>query len=161
MASCKYQKSDLIITIIDNSSRLEKAMEVRINVFVCEQGVPEEEEIDGYDFNPWDHNKAVHFLAELQGVSVGTARVILPDSQNNQITPLIQRVAVLKQFRGNNYGHKIMEKVHDYIKNKNYKAAELSAQTYAIEFYEKLGYESYGDLYIDAGIEHIKMKIEF
>ena len=161
MGSGKYEKPDLIVKIVENSSRLEMALNIRMNVFVLEQGVSKEEEIDEYDLKPWDNNKSVHFLAELAGISVGTARVILPNSDNNQSIPLIQRVAVLKKFRGNKYGYIIMDKVHDYLKGQNYKIAELSAQIYVKEFYKKLGYESFGDLYLDAGIKHIAMKIEF
>ena len=54
-----------------------------------------------------------------------------------------------------------MQKIHDFLIEREFKTAELSAQVYAIKFYEKLGYKSYGDIYYDAGIEHKTMKIKF
>ena len=53
-----------------------------------------------------------------------------------------------------------MQKIHSFLIEKQFKIAQLSAQLYAIEFYEKLGYESFGEIYLDAGIKHKAMKIK-
>ena len=81
-------------------------------------------------------------------------------SQYLSDTNIERRNAVLKKFRGNNYGYYIMQKIHTFLIEKQFKIAQLSAQLYAIEFYEKLGYESFGEIYLDAGIKHKAMKIK-
>ena len=154
-------KSDFLkVLVIEDSKVLQEALKIRMNVFVLEQGCPKDEEIDNYDFEPWSNNKAVHFIAKLEDEYIGTARVIFPFEKNSYNSPLIQRVAVLKKFRGKNYGYYIMQKIHTFLIEKQFKIAQLSAQLYAIEFYEKLGYESFGEIYLDAGIKHKAMKIK-
>tara|TARA_B100000029_G_scaffold486290_2_gene540485 strand:- start:51 stop:536 length:486 start_codon:yes stop_codon:yes gene_type:complete len=151
----------LKIFIIEDSTILLEALKIRIEVFVLEQGCPPEEETDDYDFQPWSSNKAVHFIAKLKDKYIGTARIIFPFDKKYSNSPLIQRVAVLKEFRGKNYGNYIMQTLHNFLIEKEFKTAKLSAQLYAIGFYEKLGYKAFGEIYLDAGIKHKAMKIKF
>ena len=162
MSFSNKNKPDLLkIFTVTDSKLLRESLKIRMNVFVLEQGCPEDEEIDDYDFQPWLNSTSTHFVAKLNDLYIGTARIIFSQTKDSSTSPLIQRVAIIKEFRGNNYGYHIMQKIHDFLIERKFKTAELSAQVYAIKFYEKLGYKSYGDIYYDAGIEHKTMKIKF
>jgi len=73
----------------------------------------------------------------------------------------IQRVCVLKDFRGTGIGLFMMSNLHEYLINKNINKITLSSQDHAIEFYKKLGYIELGNEYLEAGIIHKKMYINF
>lgn len=125
------------------------AFRIRTNVFVGEQAVPVHEEIDDLDcFVPI-------FVAYDNEVAKGTARVIL----KNDDVAKIGRVAVTKEFRGDGVGRELMLEVIQYvIENTNVSEIQLDAQLTAVKFYETLGFTSYGDIFKDAGIDHILMK---
>ncbi|MGL4337827.1 MAG: GNAT family N-acetyltransferase [Turicibacter sp.] len=127
------------------------AFRIRTNVFVGEQGVPANEEIDELDgFVP------IFVAYSKEEVALGTARVIV----TNEGLGKIGRVAVDKAHRRKGVGQLLMRETITYIeKETNANAIKLSAQLSAIPFYESLGFESYGETYLDAGIEHIDMKI--
>ncbi len=142
--------TDIKIAKITAEKDLEKCIHIRTVVFVDEQNVPVDEEIDGLD------HEAVHYLLSVDGEAIATARV----RYLNEIAK-IERVAVLKKLRGHAIGRKLMKFiVADIQKNSAIKTIKLGAQIQAIEFYEKLNFESYGDEYLDAAIRHIWMKRE-
>ncbi|MCP4346141.1 MAG: GNAT family N-acetyltransferase [Desulfobacterales bacterium] len=116
---------------------------IRQIVFIEEQNVPEEEEID--EFDPI----SVHVLAKTGDQYIGTGRV-LPDGH-------IGRIAVLKDYRGRNIGSEIMLKLIGIAETMDIEQIELSAQVQAMEFYKKLGFHEIGHVYMEAGIEHIRM----
>ncbi len=122
---------------------------IRFNVFVKEQKVPLEEEIDRFD--PVSLHILIH-LKTRDGVyePVATGRLI-PDGH-------IGRIAVLKRYRGRGIGLLMMEVLEKKAMEKGISTMELDAQLQAIPFYEKAGYCPYGDVFMDAGIQHIKMK---
>jgi ElaA protein len=122
---------------------------IRRSVFIEEQDVPEEIEIDGED------SECVHFLGVLDGIHIATLRV---KTQGPKIK--IQRVAVLKEYRKvKGIGRGIMEEVLDWARNTGHEVAVLGAQVPVIGFYEKLGFVHLGDPYEDAGIMHQDMKL--
>lgn len=126
-----------------------EAFRIRTNVFVAEQGVPAHEEIDAFD--EW----VPIFVAYENEAAMGTARVILKD---NKIAK-IGRVAVIKENRGHGVGKELMSVVINYItENTHAIEIQLDAQLTAIKFYETLGFTSYGDVFKDAGIDHMSMK---
>ena len=151
---------DLKVFIVNDHRDLKKILQIRLNVFVQEQGCPIEVEIDEYDSLLLREDGVVHFLAKLNDYDIGGARVIFPDKNNEFQKPHVQRVCVLKNYRGKNYGLQIMEEIHKYLKDNNIYEAELSSQTYAIGFYEKLGYVTKGRIYMEAGIEHCEMETQ-
>ena len=71
---------------------------------------------------------------------------------NDQIK--IGRVAILKDFRHQGLAQKMLNEVESYFGSGSY---VLEAQLYVVSLYEKVGYEKIGDIFLDAGIEHIKM----
>ena len=123
---------------------------LRFNVFVGEQNVPPEEEIDDLD------DEAIHMLARRDGVPVGSARMlVLAD------TGKIGRVCVLASERGHGTGGALMRACLDRLRAEPGVArAKLSSQTHAIPFYERLGFTAYGPEYDDAGIPHRDMVLD-
>jgi predicted GNAT family N-acyltransferase len=121
------------------------AKPIRHQVFVLEQKVPPELELDDHDAT------AVHALVYATGgEAVGTGR-LLPDGH-------IGRVAVLQAWRGQGVGAMIMRALVEHARQQGYPQLELSAQCHARSFYENLGFQAFGDTYQEAGIEHIAMK---
>lgn len=124
---------------------------VRQRVFVEEQRVPMELEIDEYE------DEATHFVAYIDGEPVGTARLRWKD----HLTAKAERVAVMKPYRGNGIGKLLMQALEEEARRKNATSIQLHAQIQAQRFYERLGYKAYGDLFFDADIKHIAMKKTF
>ncbi|WP_302141813.1 GNAT family N-acetyltransferase [Halomonas alkalicola] len=122
-----------------------EATEIRRVVFIEEQRVPLEEEWDGRD------PECRHFLALLEGLPVGTAR-LLPDAH-------IGRVAVLARARGSGIGAALMAAAIEAARRDGHPAVELAAQTHALAFYARLGFTPFGDEFIDAGILHRNMRL--
>lgn len=120
------------------------AAPIRYAVFVEEQHVPVGEEWDGRD------DACVHFLATSAGTPVGTAR-LLPDGH-------IGRMAVLSEWRGQGLGRRILDRVIAVARARGNRELLLAAQLHAIPFYERLGFEAFGDEFQDAGIPHRMMR---
>ncbi len=120
---------------------------LRRRVFIEEQNVSEDEELDDLD------SEAIHILAAVDKRPVGSARIILVDTVGK-----IGRVCVLKDQRGTGLGAKLIQKCLDVLREQpNIKTAKLGSQTHAIGFYERLGFTAYGAEYDDAGIPHKDM----
>ncbi|MBB3140270.1 GNAT family N-acetyltransferase [Halomonas organivorans] len=124
----------------------EAAGEIRRVVFIEEQAVPREEEWDGRD------PQCVHFLALADGRTVGTAR-LLPDGH-------IGRVAVLAEARGLGIGLALMKAAIIAARRRGFSTVELAAQTHALAFYERLGFQAHGETFLDAGIPHRNMALD-
>jgi len=120
---------------------------VRQEVFIHEQGVPAELELDEYD------PLAAHALAYLDGRCIGTGRMVNLGSGKAQIG----RMAVLAQFRGAGTGTQILEQLIGMAKSQGTQTITLHSQVIAIPFYEKLGFEVQGPIYDEAGIPHRNM----
>ncbi len=120
---------------------------LRMEIFVYEQGAPLEEEIDGLD------GAAIHILARDGDVAVATARII----QNGAVAK-ISRVCVAKSARGTGLGADLMRYALTCVQQlSGVQRVKLGAQTYAIGFYERLGFTAYGPIYDDGGIPHRDM----
>lgn len=128
----------------------EKCFAIRRAVFIEEQGIAEDEEWDALDAT------ATHFLAWGDDGPAGTARISPADGSAK-----IGRVAVIAHHRGTGLGLKIMRCVLRYAREKGHRGAVLDAQTYAIPFYEKLGFVAEGPEFDDAGIPHRRMVLAF
>ncbi len=120
---------------------------VRQAVFIHEQGVPAELELDEYD------PLATHALAYLDELCIGTGRLV--DLGGGQAQ--IGRMAVLAQFRGRGTGKKILEKLVQIASAQGVKLLILHSQVAAIPFYEKQGFRAEGPTYDEAGIPHRNM----
>ncbi len=120
-------------------------MALRIEVFVHEQQVPEEEERDELD------PAARHFLAEADGVPIGTLRIVMKAPDLAKIT----RVAVRRDHRGQRVGVALMQAAEAAV---TAPVLALDAQSYALRFYERLGYAAEGEEFMEAGIAHQHMR---
>lgn len=117
--------------------------EIRHQVFILEQHVPEELEWDKDDID------CEHFIAYVGDEVAGCARLV------NQ--KKIGRMAVLKPFRGMGIGKQIIDHIKRYASQKRYTRLELSSQCHAYSFYYKSGFSAFSLPYEDAGIPHIDM----
>lgn len=125
----------------------EALLAVRVPVFVDEQHVPAEIEVDELD------PACIHALALAPaGVPIGAAR--LDDTGH------IGRVAVAAQWRRRGVGASLMAHLTEIARERRMPTIELSAQVGAIQFYEALGYRAEGPVYVEAGIDHRRMRLE-
>lgn len=121
---------------------------IRRAVFIEEQGVSEAEEMDGLDAD------CHHYLLWDGDTPIATLRVKPLDE-----TAKIQRVAVLKAYRNKGAGALLMQTVLSELPQDGFSKAILGSQLTAIPFYTKLGFEVFGPVYDDAGIDHRDMKM--
>lgn len=118
---------------------------LRQEVFVGEQRVPPEIEIDGRD------PECVHALAMLAGQAVGTGR-LLPDGR-------IGRLAVRATVRGKGIGAALLALLVEEARERGFKTVTLHAQTNALGFYEGFGFLPIGEEFVQAGIRHQRMEL--
>jgi len=135
---------------VENRSEFEQAYKIRKEVFVKEQNVPEEIELDEFD------EIADHVVAYRDCEPVGCGRVFFQDDYAR-----IGRVAVLREERKNGTGKLICEELIRIAKEKGAKKFVLDAQVRAIGFYQKLGFSVTSDVFMEAGIEHVRMEAIF
>jgi len=121
---------------------------IRTEVFVEEQGVPAELEMDKMDV------LCLHAVAyDAAGVPIGTGR-LLPDGH-------IGRMAVRKSGRGSGVGGALLQGLMAQARARGERLVALSAQTHAAAFYQRHGFAIEGDEFVEAGIRHINMHHKF
>ena len=145
----------ITVTTLDH---MRQALDVRRRVFIEEQRVPEHEEIDAHDGDPASVSTALHVLVLSDGHPVATGRLLLAHEDGRTH---IGRVAVLAEHRRAGYGRTVMHALHDLARGQGIRDITLAAQLHAIGFYERLGYTVYGEVFLDAGIEHRWMDLRF
>ena len=138
--------NNLKIFLVKNKTDFEKTIKIRKQVFIKEQNVPEEIEIDGLD------SESEHFIVYLGTEPIGSARI----RADNNIVKL-ERIAIIHEYRGKGFGKQLTKFLIDYCTNKKYKEIHLHSQTYIADFYEKFGFIPIGKTFYEAGIEHIEM----
>lgn len=124
------------------------ALAIRQAVFVAEQNVPLDLELDDLD------DQTTHYVGYVGDHAAATARVAVNAETANWH---IQRVATDKRYRGHGYAAKIMQAIIADAQAEHAKTLDLGAQITALGFYEKLGFVGEGDLFMDAGIQHRNM----
>lgn len=134
----------LRIELLSWENARSRATPVRFEVFVKEQGVPAEIELDEADA------QSIHALAFYGAQVVGTGR-LLPDSH-------VGRMAVLKEFRGKGIGSALLVKLIEAASKRGDRSLVLSAQVHALNFYRAHGFVPEGEVYQDAGIPHQDMR---
>ncbi|THA65627.1 GNAT family N-acetyltransferase [Streptomyces sp. A0958] len=132
--------------------------QLRKDVFVGEQNVPEEIEYDAYDAD------AVHVIAvAADGTALGTGRLLhgpaaAAKTGGDPAVGSLGRLAVSKDARGLGVGAALVRAIEDAARDNGLAAVDLHAQTHALRFYERLGYVAYGPEFPDAGIPHRAMR---
>jgi predicted GNAT family N-acyltransferase len=144
---------------VSTPERMAQALAIRRAVFIEEQAVPEDLEIDEQDRPEAWGKSVVHALLLRDGTPVATGRLLLGDGPRENAH--IGRVAVLRQERLFGCGRKLMRALEGRARELGYPGITLAAQLHAIGFYEKLGYVARGSVFLDAGIEHRWMDLPF
>nr|WP_207627467.1 MULTISPECIES: GNAT family N-acetyltransferase [Bacillaceae] len=134
------------VKIVENQNELEDAFSVRKIVFVEEQNVPLEEEIDQFE------DVATHFVMYQEGAPVGAGRFRIVDGYGK-----VERICVMKEARKTGTGKALMNEIESYAQMQGLHKLKLNAQTQAIPFYARLGYEVVSEEFMDAGIPHRTM----
>jgi predicted GNAT family N-acyltransferase len=141
------QPNDFECRTAKTTSEIRQCMNIRKIVFVNEQKVPVPLDVDGLD------SEARHFLLVTNGQSIATCRMRILGS-----TAKIERMAVLKEWRGQKVGRRLMIHVlQELAKERGIQEVRLSSQVEAVPFYEKLGFSLCSNEYMDAGIPHRDM----
>ena len=117
--------------------------QLRSRVFVEEQKVPLSLEIDGLDAD------CQHVKALIDGVIIGTGR-LLPDGS-------IGRMCVLGKYRNRGVGTEMLKNLVQQAIDNGYQKLSLNSQSYAIPFYQKFGFTTDSEEFIEAGIPHRRM----
>lgn len=130
---------------------LYEIVRVRYEVFVCDQKITCENDFDYKD------KECYHLIVSYKDKVVGYSRILQRGLSYEE--PSIGRVLVLKEYRKNNIGQLMMEKAVDFIINElKEEEITISAQLYVKSLYENVGFKVISEPYIEAEIEHIKMK---
>ena len=143
------KEKHITIKSANTKSEIEECFRLREEVFIIEQSVPVDLERDEHDA------RALHFLALVDAKPVGTARVVLKD---NGTVAKIGRVAVCRSKRGMGIGKRLIATIEETLALEDVDHFILEAQTHALQFYARMGYEAYGEEFMDAGIPHFRMK---
>ena len=141
--------NNLKIKVVNNKYDLKKIIEIRKNVFIKEQNVPVEIEIDGLD------SEAEHFIAYLDDKPIGCARI-----RTNKNYVKLERIAILKKNRGKGFGTVLTKFLIDYCRNENFGEIISHSQTCVADFYKKLGFKIRGKPFFEADIEHFEMYLD-
>jgi predicted GNAT family N-acyltransferase len=138
-------QSHVLVRILPWSDARIEAQRIREAVFVAEQGVPREIELDDWD------ERCEHALAyDAGGRAVGTGR-LLPDGH-------IGRMAVLREVRGQGVGGRVLDALVERARERGMRRVALNAQTHAAPFYARFGFVVAGDTFMEAGIPHVAME---
>jgi len=144
----KINDNRLVIKPVENQKELQQVFHIRKEVFVKEQNVAYELEMDGFD------DEAIHFIVYLKNHPVGCARI-----RTNKYFKL-ERIAIISKYRGLGIGSKLTKYLISYCINSINKKILMHSQKHVSEFYKKFGFVIIGEPFFEAGIEHVKMILE-
>jgi len=137
---------EIRLEVVSWAEKHQELYKIRWTVFVEEQKVPEEVEIDEWE------DKSLHVLAyNAHNLPLGCGR-LLPNGK-------IGRMAVMAHARGYGVGKAILLRLVDEARKEGHREIALSAQVHALSFYEKVGFEAHGPVYQEDGIPHKAMKM--
>ncbi|KHF41815.1 GNAT family N-acetyltransferase [Halalkalibacter okhensis] len=132
---------------VTSENQLEDAYTIRTEVFVNEQHVPMEEEIDQHEA------EALHFVVYNDTERpIGAGRLRFVDGYGK-----VERICIAKEARGTGAGRELMNRIEEAARLEGAEKTKLNAQVQAQSFYHKLGYETISGEFLDAGIPHVAM----
>ncbi len=142
--------SSLTVTVrpTRDAKEIEAAMDLRIRVFCGEQGVSEEEERDELD------DEATQIVAQDDSGVIATCRLRYPDAGVCKL----ERMAVEARLRGLGVGGRLLAGAEDEARAEGAKEMLLHAQRRAEPFYAAKGYVAEGETFMEAEIEHVRMR---
>lgn len=136
----------VVVKRVSCQREMVQALAIRIRVFVQEQRVPAEIELDR------DDQQALHFLALISTRPVGTARLVMRHGNAK-----IGRMAVLKSYRRTGVGSALLRRAVGAAHRLRARKTYLHAQAAVMGFYERMGFCPVGRVFSEAGIPHRKM----
>ena len=139
------------VKLVETEAEMEAAIGVRFRVFVAEQQVPAEEELDEFDAT------ATHAIAVYQGQVVATGRVFYRDEDS---AARIGRMAVDVDWRRKGIGGRLLTFLEEEAATQGVSTYVLNAQEYVKDFYAAHGYIERGEPFLEADIVHILMRKE-
>ena len=148
--------SELTVKLVSTAAERQGAVELRIQVFVAEQGVPAEIEVDEHDADP----ATIHAVALHQGRVIATGRLVVEQDDSGQPIGRIGRMAVASDWRRQGIGGQILQRLEQEARNLGLQRCHLHAQEYVKNFYANLGYQEQGEVFSEANIPHIAMTRE-
>jgi len=134
---------------VQSHSEYHTALQIRIAVFVTEQGGPLTDEPDAWDA------AARQFVVILDGQIIGAARVYHPEPRMTKLG----RICLLLEYRGRGWGELLVETLIRHAWAIGSEKVVLDAQTYALPFYERFGFIPLGEEFLDGGILHRRMEL--
>lgn len=140
----------VIVKIVETAAELEGAIAVRMRVFVGEQGIPADVEMDAADTAP----DTVHAVAVYQGAVIGTGR-LLPEVDGKG--PHIGRMAVAREWRRSGVGRMLLTFLEHRALALGFTQITLHAQEYVKAFYAGNGYREVGEMFLEVDIPHREM----
>lgn len=133
-----------------SSNVYRECLKIRQEVFMKEQKVPLELEIEGEEAD------CIYLVLYEDNKPVGTGRLYPIDDD----LAIIQRVAVLKEHRKQGFGKFMVQALIDKAREMNFTHLHLHAQVSAQNLYARLGFKSYGNTFMEAGIKHQEMRLD-
>lgn len=135
----------------NDKDTLSQSLEVRRLVFTVEKGISQEDEVDAFDVLD---NVCDHFLVRYNGENVGAFRCM---HKLENIVQL-QRFCFLNSYRCLGLGRKALDFAEKYYRKNNIKKIILDSQYPVKDFYEKCGYQTVSDIFMEVNIPHVKME---
>ena len=135
------------VRLARDDAEVAEARELRRRVFWEEQGIRPQADRDGRD------HRALHLVARDDGALVGTCRIIVAGE-----VAMLGRLAVDQRGRGRGVGRAVLEAAERAAGEVGARRMTLHAQLPVLGFYEKSGYSTCGDVFVEEGIEHVSME---
>ncbi|KAB7672587.1 GNAT family N-acetyltransferase [Bacillus sp. B1-b2] len=139
----------MIAQKITTEEELQKAFQIRKEIFVVEQGVPLEDEFDEFDTL---NGACEHILVFHEGNPVGTGRIRIVEMVGK-----LERICILEPYRKFGLGSVIIATLEELAGKRGISKVKLHGQTQAQGFYKRLGYQSSSSEFIEDGIPHVLM----
>lgn len=140
-------QSPAVVRIAATDEDILKVMVVRGIVFIEEQGVDWEGEIDAHE------DEAIHVLGEVDGQPVASGRLrLLPDGWAK-----LERIAVRPRWRGRGIARQVVRFLLEEARRRGAERLRLHAQVYLEAFYREFGFRRQGEVFDECGIDHILM----
>lgn len=135
------------VKAVESTQEMKGAHDLRMKVFVGEQGVPPGDEMDEHD------ETAYHAVAVKDGVVVGTGRLLV----DSPLEGRIGRMAVERSLRRKGLGGRVLSFLEKEAKRRGVRRISLDAQSNVTAFYASHGYVEEGEPFLEVGIPHVKM----
>ena len=142
---------ELTVKLVETEEEMEGALSVRFRVFVAEQQVPMDEELDEFD------SYATHAIVLSQGEVVATGRIVYG---NEDTAARIGRMAVDMEWRRKGLGGRLLSFLEEEAASQGVSTYILNAQEYVKQFYADHGYVERGETFLEADIVHVLMRKE-